>query len=253
MLSTAMRSKMPRAGRYQAGGVVSLHALVGSFPQRPGHARRYAVVLAGRRPCCGHAWPCSHRDQGSARPRRSHVIEGLAGSARAVKELRAGRDAVPGSDSALPRGVEPQIGLAPHARRRRQGSTMQPQSSERLRAPVSAPHRRARKPSRTSLPPDAITSLRWPPYQAILAQQPAHRGALRGKIQTLARLGTPQLASNSGSQSGCSHPDQREAIAADRTAHQNPLGPIAADTARPRASRSGPRARRQRKWPGCVL
>jgi biofilm PGA synthesis protein PgaA len=70
-------------------------------------------------------------------------------------------------------------------------------------------------------------------YQAILAQQPDNRGALRGKIQTLARLGAPQLAIELADRSpGILAADERAAIGADRTAHQIRWGTIAADTGR---------------------
>ena len=70
-------------------------------------------------------------------------------------------------------------------------------------------------------------------YQAILAKDPANRDALRGKIQTLARLGAPQLALELADRNpGVLTPPERDAIAADRTAHRIRWGAIAADTGR---------------------
>jgi biofilm PGA synthesis protein PgaA len=70
-------------------------------------------------------------------------------------------------------------------------------------------------------------------YQAILDKNPADRAALLGKVLTLARLGAPQLAleiadRHPGLLSGA----ERDAISADRTAHQIRWGAIAADSGR---------------------
>lgn len=75
---------------------------------------------------------------------------------------------------------------------------------------------------------DALTA-----YQAILAQAPTHRGALRGKIDTLARLGAPQLAVEFADRNvGILTSNERDAIAANRTAQQIRWGASAADTGR---------------------
>jgi biofilm PGA synthesis protein PgaA len=70
-------------------------------------------------------------------------------------------------------------------------------------------------------------------YQAVLAREPGNREALRGKALTLARLGAPHLAIDLADR----HPGlltaaERDAIAADRTAHQIRWGAIAADSGR---------------------
>jgi biofilm PGA synthesis protein PgaA len=68
-------------------------------------------------------------------------------------------------------------------------------------------------------------------YQAILALEPSHRGALLGKIRALGRLGAPQLALDLSDR----NPDllparEREAMGADRVAHAIRSGAIATDT-----------------------
>ena len=79
--------------------------------------------------------------------------------------------------------------------------------------------------------PDHFTELAR--YQAILDKDPADRAALRGKIQTLARLGAPQLALELADRHpGLLTPQERDAIAADRTAHRIRWGAIEADTGR---------------------
>lgn len=68
-------------------------------------------------------------------------------------------------------------------------------------------------------------------YQTVLNRQPHHREALRGKVQVLARLGTPQLALELADRSpGLLSASERELIAADQTAHQIRWGAIAADS-----------------------
>jgi biofilm PGA synthesis protein PgaA len=70
-------------------------------------------------------------------------------------------------------------------------------------------------------------------YQAILALQPGHRPALRGKLLTLARLGAPQLAIEIADRHpGLINAAERDAIAADSTAQLIRWGTIAADTGR---------------------
>ena len=70
-------------------------------------------------------------------------------------------------------------------------------------------------------------------YQAILTQQPGNRAAVRGNILTLARLGTPQLALEIAQRNpGVLTGDERDAIAADRTAHQIRWGTITAASER---------------------
>jgi biofilm PGA synthesis protein PgaA len=77
-------------------------------------------------------------------------------------------------------------------------------------------------------------------YQTILAQQPTDRRALRGKILTLARLGAPQLAIELADRHpGIITPAERDAIAADRTAHQIRWGTIDANSGRGSARFAG--------------
>jgi biofilm PGA synthesis protein PgaA len=70
-------------------------------------------------------------------------------------------------------------------------------------------------------------------YQAILAREPGNREALRGRILTLARLGAPRLALELADRNaGILTPQERAALAADRTAHDIRWGIIAADVGR---------------------
>jgi biofilm PGA synthesis protein PgaA len=70
-------------------------------------------------------------------------------------------------------------------------------------------------------------------HQAVLAREPANRGALLGKVRALARLGAPQLALELAERHpGLLEPAERDAIAADRTAHHIRWGAITADTGR---------------------
>ena len=219
--------KDARAGE-TAAALVSLHALVGSFPQRQDMVGDYAVVLgwAG-----DHAAALALLDRINRPTAPSHVIEGLAGSARAVRNYELAGTLYREAIARFPERVEPQIGLA---RTLADAGKLDDAAAviERLRAQYP------RRIDVLEAVADIATARRdyfaaLAAYQAILAQQPAHRGALRGKIQTLARLGTPQLAIELADRNpGVLAPDQREAIAADRTAHQIRWGAIAADTGR---------------------
>jgi len=78
---------------------------------------------------------------------------------------------------------------------------------------------------------DAFDELaRW---QVVLEREPANRDALRGRVFALAKLGAPQLALELADRNpGLLSADEREAMAADRTAHRIRWGTIAADTGR---------------------
>ena len=70
-------------------------------------------------------------------------------------------------------------------------------------------------------------------YQSILDKDPAQRAALRGKIHTLGRLGTPRLALELADRNpGLLSPEERSMLAADRTAQHIRWGAIAADSGR---------------------
>ncbi len=70
-------------------------------------------------------------------------------------------------------------------------------------------------------------------WQAVLEREPGNRDAQRGRVLALARLGAPQLALELADRSpGLLSAQEREAMAADRTAHRIRWGTIAADTGR---------------------
>ncbi|HTJ96974.1 MAG TPA: poly-beta-1,6 N-acetyl-D-glucosamine export porin PgaA [Rhodocyclaceae bacterium] len=70
-------------------------------------------------------------------------------------------------------------------------------------------------------------------YQTILSRDPKNRQALRGKVQVLARLGTPQLALELADRNpGLLSATERESVLADQTAHQIRWGAIEADSGR---------------------
>ena len=206
----------------------TLRTLVEQYPQRREFINDYAVILgwAGE-----HAAALALLDRIDRTTAPAYVIEGLAGSARALHRFELAeslyREAI-ARDAAR---VEPQIGLAltlAEAGRLDDAGPM----IERLR--LAHPLRIDVLEAYAAiavLRRDDFAALAA--YQAILQQQPTHRNALRGKLQTLSRLGTPQLALEIADQNpGVLTAGERAAIAADRTAHQIRWGAIAADTGR---------------------
>jgi biofilm PGA synthesis protein PgaA len=211
-----------------ATALETLRALVAQYPQRRDLINDYAVVLgwAGE-----HAAALALLDRIDRSTAPGYVIEGFAGSARALHQFEFAeslyREAV-ARDAAR---VEPQLGLAltlAEAGKLDDAS----QLIERLR--LTYPQRIDVLEAYAAiavLRHDDFAALAA--YQAILQQQPTHRNALRGKIQTLSRLGTPQLGIEIADQNpGVLTADERAAIAADRTAHQIRWGAIAAGSER---------------------
>jgi biofilm PGA synthesis protein PgaA len=106
----------------------------------------------------------------------------------------------------------------------------------------------ARWPDRLDILADTATVLGWAgehsealaAWQTLLAREPANRAALRGRIQTIARLGAPQLALEMAAREpAVLTPAEIEAIAADQTAQQIRWGSITADSGRGTARFAG--------------
>ncbi len=216
-----------RAGK-TAEALAVLGSLVARFPQRQDMLGDYVVVLgwAGDH---GAALALLDRIDRTTAP--AYVIEGLASSARSARQFALADTLYRESMARFPGRVEPQIGLA----RTFADAGMLDEAA------VSIEKVRIANPRRIDVleaVADIATARRdffgaLAAYQNILALEPAHRGALRGKIQTLSRLGTPQLAIELADRNpGALTPGEREALAADRTAHQIRWGAIAADTGR---------------------
>ena len=216
-----------RAGRVEQA-LTALRSLIKRFPERQDMLGDYAVVLgwAG-----DHAAALSLLDKINRGSAPSYVIEGLANSARRLQRLDLAESLYREALTRFPERVEPQIGLA---RTMADAGKLDDAAAliERVRAQYP------RRIDVLEAVADIATARRdyfgaLAAYQTILAQEPTHRAALRGKIQTLARLGTPQLAIELADRSpGVLAPNERDAIAADRTAHQIRWGAIAADTGR---------------------
>jgi biofilm PGA synthesis protein PgaA len=219
--------KDARAGK-TTEALAMLRSLVERFPERQDMLGDYAVVLgwAG-----DHATALALLDRINRARAPFYVIEGLAGSARASQQFELAESLYRETIVRFPERVEPQIGLA---RTLADAGKLDDAAAliERLRA---------KYPRRTDVleaVADIATARRnyfgaLAAYQTILAQEPTHRAALRGKIQTLARLGTPQLAIELADRNpGVLAPNERDIIAADRTAHQIRWGTIVADTGR---------------------
>jgi biofilm PGA synthesis protein PgaA len=216
-----------RAGRVEQA-LTALRSLVERFPERQDMLGDYAVVLgwAG-----DHTAALALLDRINRVSAPSHVIEGLANSARRLQRYDLAESLYREALARFPERVEPQIGLA---RTLADAGKLDDAAAliERLRAKYP------RRIDVLEAVADIATARRdyfgaLAAYQTILAQEPTHRGALRGKIQTLARLGTPQLAIELADRNpGVLAPNERDAIAADRTAHQIRWGAIAAGTGR---------------------
>lgn len=216
-----------RAGK-TAEALIALRSLVERYPQRQDMLGDYVVVLgwAGDH---GAALALLDRIDRATAP--AYVIEGIAGSARSARQFALADTLYLESIARFPARVEPQIGLA----RTFADAGMLDEAAAAIERV------RAANPRRIDVL-DAVADIAiargdhfgaLSAYQTILALEPAHRGALRGKIMLLARLGTPQLAIELADRNpGLLTPLERDALAADRTAHQIRWGSIAADTGR---------------------
>jgi biofilm PGA synthesis protein PgaA len=180
-----------RAGRLEQA-LGTLRPLVERFPGRQDMLGDYAVVLGWAGDDAAALGLLDKVDRSSA---PAYVIEGIASSARRLQRYDLAESLYRETIARFPGRVEPFLGLAEIAVAKR----------------------------------DYFGALAI--YQSILARDPAQQAALRGKIQVLDLLGTPQLAAELADRNpGVLTPAEREAIAADRTAHQIRWGAIAADT-----------------------
>ena len=216
-----------RAGRVEQSLTV-LRSLVERFPERQDMLGDYAVILgwAGN-----HTAALALVDSINRLSAPSYVIEGLANSARRLQRYALAESLYREALARIPERVEPQIGLA---------RTLA-DAGELVDATALIDSLRTKYPRRIDVleaVADIATARRdyfgaLAAYQTILAQEPTHLAALRGKIQTLTRLGAPQLAIELADRNpGVLAPTERDVIAADRTAHQIRWASIAADTGR---------------------
>mgnify|MGYP000066256882 CR=1 FL=1 len=188
----------------------------------------YAVVLgwAGH-----HAAALTLLDRIDRARASAYVLEGLAGSARRLQRYDLAESLYRGAMTRAPDRVEPQIGLALTL-----ADAGKPDAAGAIVAGLRAQH-----PQRTDVLQAAaeIATARRDDFgalaawQAILARDPTHRAALRGRTQTLARLGAPGLAADLADRHpGLLDASERAALAASSTASQIRWGMIAADTER---------------------
>ncbi len=216
-----------RAGRL-ALGLAELQSLRECFPERQDMLGDLAVVLG---------WAGNDQaalallDRIVLPTAPLYLVEGLANSARHLQRYDLAESLYRGALLRFPQRLELQTGLA--------WTLLDAQNLDAAAALVAD--------LRARFPEDAAVLIVFAEvacarheyfaalaaYQSLLARQPADRAALRGKISTLARLGAPQLAIDLADRNpGVMTPGEREAIAADVTAHQIRWGAIAADTGR---------------------
>ncbi len=177
-----------RAGRVDQA-LKALRPLVERFPRRQDMLGDYIVILGWNG---DHQAALTLRDRIDRVAAPAYVLESLANSARRLKRLELAEALYREAIARFPDRAEPQIGLA---RTLLDGERIDP-------AAVIVTDLRTRFPMRDDVlevHADVATAKRdffdaLAVYQSILAREPAHRGALRGKIQALARLGAPQLA-----------------------------------------------------------
>lgn len=183
-----------RAGRL-AEALAALRTLLERSPGRQDMLGDYAVVLGWGRE---HAAALALLPQIDRANAPAHVLEGLAESARATKDLDLAEALYRESNARFPGRAEPWLGLGGIA-------------SER------GDHFRAL----------AI-------YESILANFPGHEQAVQGrKVQVLSLLGAPKLALElSDRNPGVVTPAAREMLEADHTAHKVRWGTITANSER---------------------
>jgi biofilm PGA synthesis protein PgaA len=216
-----------RAGRTEQALSV-LQSLVERFPQRQDILGDYAVVQGWSG---DHAAALGLIDKITLNSAPSYVIEGLANSARQLKRYDLAESLYREAMARFPERLEAQIGLA---------LTLTDAGKLDDATAVIEPLY-AKYPRRI----DVLEAVAYiatakqdyfgalAAYQAILALEPDNRDALRGKIQTLGHLGTPQLAIElADANPGVLTPAEREAFAADRTAHKIRWGAITANAGR---------------------
>lgn len=219
--------KEARAGKLD-NAINTLRLLVTQSPERQDMLGDYVIILGWAN---NHAEALALFEKINRPTAPAYVIEGLASSARHQQRYDLAESLYLQSMTRFPKRVEPRIGLA---------YTLADQN-KLLEASKVVERLRAEHPLRIEVLEayayvatanrDYFAALEA--YQSILNQQPKHREALRGKAQTLARLGAPQLALEfADSHAGIISAEEREAITADRTAHRIRWGVIAADAGR---------------------
>jgi len=216
-----------RAGRSQQAAA-ELAPLVERNPARQDLLGDYGVVLgwAGQDSAAIDLLP---RIDLPAAP--AYVVQGLANSARHLRRYELAESLCRNALVRAPEQAEPQICLA-----RTLIDAGKPDPAAQI-----VGHLRAQFPKRIDvleLQADFAASRRdyfgtLSAYQAILAEEPERRSALRGKVMTLQRLGTPRLGLEIADRTpGLLSPAERAAMLADGTAHEIRSGIIAADTGR---------------------
>jgi biofilm PGA synthesis protein PgaA len=213
-----------RSGRV-AQAAAALRSLVDRFPARQDMLGDYAVVLGWNGE---HAAALSQLDRIERAAAPAYVIEAIAWSARVLRQFDLSATLYRETMLRFPERVEPQVGLV---------RTLL-DAGKLDEATTLAAALRAKYPRRLDVLEafaDVAIARRdyfaaLTAYQEMLEQDSTHRGALRGKVLVLARIGAPQLAIELADRHpGTLPPAEREAIAADRTARQIRWGKIAAD------------------------
>ena len=156
-----------RAGHVEEA-ISALRSLVKRFPERQDMLGDYAVVLgwAG-----DHTAALALLDKINRVSAPSYVIEGLANSARRLQRYDLAESLYRQAIARFPARVEPQIGLARTLADAGNSTTQAHLLSVCARSIRAAST--SSKPSRTSRPPDAITSVRW-----LLIKPYSHRNRL---------------------------------------------------------------------------
>jgi len=216
-----------RAGR-TAEALQALRALLEQQPARQEFVGDLAVILgwAG-----DHAAAVALLDRLDRRAAPPYVLEGLAGSARRVKQPALAESLYRESIARAPDRVDPVIGLAmilADAGAFDEAAAMLAGLRSRFPRNAEIIEAQAELALARRDPYEALAS-----YQTILAQDPANAAALRGRIQILSRIGAAHLALELADR----HPDllapaERDAIAADRTAYRIRWGGLDADQGR---------------------
>lgn len=216
-----------RAGRHEQA-LQSLRRLLDQAPGRQDILGDYAVVLgwAGL-----HAEAVALLDRIERASAPSHVLEGLAHSARRLGQRALAQSLYNEAASRFPDRVEPQLGLA---RTLAEDGRLDEAAALIERAAAGHPDRTDVREAAAEIAAakrDDFGALAA--YQAILAREPGNSAALRGRIFALSRIGAPQLAIELADRNpGIVTSEERAALAADRTAHTIRWGAVAADAGR---------------------
>jgi biofilm PGA synthesis protein PgaA len=216
-----------RAGRFELA-LAALRPLVDKYPQRQDILGDYAIVLGWSGDDAAALVMLDRIDQASA---PAYVLEGIASSARRLQRYDLAESMYREVLTRFPGRMEAEIGLAL--------TLADAGNTDAAWAIIETTRMRFPHRPEVLLAVAAIATAKHDnfgalaAYQEILAQDATHRAALRGKIQVLVRLGTPQLAIELADRNpGLLTPDERAAIAADVTAHLIRWGTVAADTGR---------------------